>query len=73
MDPTGAGDSFAGGLMGHLAMARGSIEANLRRAMIYGSVVASFCCEGFGLTRTTEIKRAHIARRVRELEQLTRF
>jgi len=73
VDPTGAGDSFAGGLMGHLATARGPIEANLRRAMIYGSVVASFCCEGFGLTRTTKIKRAHIDRRVRELEKLTRF
>ncbi len=73
VDPTGAGDSFAGGLMGHLATARGPLEANLRRAMIYGSVVASFCCEGFGLTRTTKIKRAHIDRRVRELEKLTKF
>ncbi len=73
VDPTGAGDSFAGGLMGHLATARGPIEANLRRAMIYGSVVASFCCEGFGLTRTTAIKRAHIDQRVRELEKLTKF
>jgi sugar/nucleoside kinase (ribokinase family) len=73
VDPTGAGDSFAGGLMGHLATARGPIEANLRRAMIYGSVVASFCCEGFGLTRTTKINRTHIDRRVRELEKLTRF
>jgi sugar/nucleoside kinase (ribokinase family) len=73
VDPTGAGDSFAGGVMGHLATARGSIEANLRRAMIYGSVVASFCCEGFGLTRTAKIKRAQIDRRVRELEKLTKF
>jgi sugar/nucleoside kinase (ribokinase family) len=73
VDPTGAGDSFVGGLMGYLAAARGSIDANLRRAMIYGSVVASFCCEGFGLTRTTRIKRADIDRRVKELEKLTRF
>jgi len=73
VDPTGAGDSFAGGLMGHLATARGPIETNLRRAMIYGSVVASFCCEGFGLTRTTKINRTHIDRRVKELEKLTRF
>jgi sugar/nucleoside kinase (ribokinase family) len=73
VDPTGAGDSFAGGLMGHLATARGPIETNLRRAMIYGSVVASFCCEGFGLTRTAKIKRAHIDRRVKELEKLTKF
>jgi len=73
VDPTGAGDSFVGGMMGYLAAARGSIDANLRRAMIYGSVTASFCCEGFGLTRTTKIKRADIDRRVKELEKLTRF
>jgi len=73
MDPTGAGDSFVGGLMGYLATARGSIDRNIRRAMIYGSVTASFCCEGFGLTRTTRITRAQINRRVNELERLTRF
>jgi len=72
-DPTGAGDSFVGGMMGYLATAKGSIDDNIRRAMVYGSVVASFCCEGFGLTRTTKIKRAHIDRRVKELEKLTRF
>jgi sugar/nucleoside kinase (ribokinase family) len=72
-DPTGAGDSFVGGMMGYLATAKGSIDDNIRRAMVYGSVVASFCCEGFGLTRMTKIKRAHIDRRVKELEKLTRF
>jgi sugar/nucleoside kinase (ribokinase family) len=72
-DPTGAGDSFVGGMMGFLATAKGAIENNFRRAMIYGSVVASFCCEGFGLTRTTKIKRADIEKRMKELEKLTRF
>ncbi|MDE3100030.1 MAG: sugar kinase [Verrucomicrobiota bacterium] len=72
-DPTGAGDSFVGAMMGCLAAARGTIDANLRRAMIYGSVVASFCCEGFGLTRTSGIRRSDIERRVRELEKLTTF
>jgi sugar/nucleoside kinase (ribokinase family) len=72
-DPTGAGDSFVGGMMGYLATARGSIDANIRRAMVYGSVTASFCCEGFGLTRTTKIKRADIEKRVKELEKLTKF
>ena len=42
-------------------------------AMIYGSVTASFCCEGFGLKRTTQIKRAQIDQRVKELEKLTKF
>jgi cytidine kinase len=72
-DPTGAGDSFVGGMMGYLATARGTIDNNFRRAMIYGSVVASFCCEGFGLNRTTRIKRSDIEKRVKELEKLTRF
>ena len=45
--PDGRGRSFAGGMMGWLAAARGPAEANLRRAMVYGSAVASFCCEGF--------------------------
>lgn len=72
-DPTGAGDSFVGGMMGWLATARGSIDSNIRRAMIHGSVVASFCCEGFGLMRTIKIKRAQINQRVRELEKLTKF
>ena len=72
-DPTGAGDSFVGGMMGYLATARGSIESNIRRAMIYGSVTASFCCEGFGLKKTTTVQRADIERRVKELEKLTRF
>jgi len=73
VDPTGAGDSFVGGLMGYLASVRGSVDANIRRAMVHGSVVASFCCEGFGLNRTTKIKPAQIGERVRELEGLTRF
>ena len=73
VDPTGAGDSFVGGMMGFLATAKGSIDANIRRAMVYGSVTASFCCEGFGLTRTTKIKRADIEKRVKELEKLTKF
>lgn len=73
VDPTGAGDSFVGGMMGYLAGAKGSVEDNIRRAMIYGSVVASFCCEGFGLTRTTRITRLLIEKRVKELERLTAF
>jgi sugar/nucleoside kinase (ribokinase family) len=72
-DPTGAGDSFVGGMMGWLATAKGTIDSNIRRAMVYGSVTASFCCEGFGLNRTTKIKRAEIEKRVKELEKLTKF
>ena len=73
VDPTGAGDSFAGAMMGYLAAAKGPVEQHIRRAMIYGTVVASFCCEGFGLKCTTRLTRPRIEKRVRELEKLTRF
>src|SRR5580700_10451837 len=73
VDPTGAGDSFVGGMMGYLATARGAVESNLRRAMIYGSVTASICCEGFGLAATTRTTRAAIDKRVKVLETMTRF
>ena len=73
VDPTGAGDSFVGGMMGYLSTAKGGVDENIRRAMIYGSVVASYCCEGFGLNRTTRVKRADIDKRVSDLERLTKF
>jgi len=73
VDPTGAGDTFVGAMTGYLAGARGPLDANLRRAIIHGSVVASFCCEGFGLMRTTRVTHETIDRRVKELEKLVRF
>ena len=73
VDPTGAGDSFVGGLMGYLASTRGTIESNLRRAILHGSVVASFCCEGFGVDRTQKLTRAAIQSRVRQLEQQIKY
>ena len=73
VDPTGAGDSFVGGMMGYLASTRGSVDSNIRRAMIYGSVTAAFCCEGFGLKSTIKTTRQAIDKRVKELEKLTKF
>ncbi len=73
VDPTGAGDSFAGGMIGHLAASGGEVEQHFRKAIIYGSVTASFCCEGFGLKTTTQTTRKAIDQRVAELERLTRF
>jgi len=72
-DPTGAGDSFAGGLMGALASAGDLGRDSLRRAMIYGSVLASFCVERFSLDRLRELTRAVIDRRFEEFRSLTRF
>jgi sugar/nucleoside kinase (ribokinase family) len=73
IDPTGAGDSFVGGLLGYLASTGGSVEKNLRRAILHGSAVASFCCEGFGLSRTTRVTRERLNARVQELEAMVRF
>lgn len=70
VDPTGAGDSFIGGMMGYLASQKGSLESNLRKGIIHGSVTASFCCEDFGLKKTTKIKKKDITKRVRELTKM---
>lgn len=72
VDPTGAGDSFAGGLVGYLARAGGRVRDHLRVAMLHGSAVASFCCEGFGVRGTTRATPAALARRVAELQRLIR-
>lgn len=72
-DPTGAGDSFAGGFMGHLARTGDFSEENMRRAVVYGSVMASFAVEEFGLKRLLELTPQEIEGRVREFAQLTRF
>ena len=70
VDPTGAGDSFIGGMMGYLASQKGSLESKLRKGIIHGSVTASFCCEDFGLKKTTKIKKKDITKRVRELTKM---
>ncbi len=78
-DPTGAGDSFAGGFIGYLA-ARGvdpndgNLDiAELRRAVIYGSVLGSFCCEKFGVDRFRTLTRAEIDGRFEEFRTCTAF
>jgi len=72
-DPTGAGDTFAGGFMGHLARSGDLSEANLRRAVIYGSVMASFAVEEFGLERLLLLRPQEIETRFREFKSLTHF
>lgn len=63
-DPTGAGDSFAGGFMGYLASAGDFSFEAMKRALVYGSVVASFCVEKFGITRLKEISEDDLRARV---------
>ncbi|MGH9718775.1 MAG: PfkB family carbohydrate kinase [Bryobacteraceae bacterium] len=78
-DPTGAGDCFAGGFIGYLAgrgvdATNGSLpEADLRRAMIYGSVMGSFCCEQFGVDRFRTLTRQDIEGRYAEFKNCTEF
>jgi sugar/nucleoside kinase (ribokinase family) len=72
-DPTGAGDSFAGGFIGYLASVNRINEATLRRAMVYGSVLGSFVVEQFGLERLRTLTRTEIHARARQFLRLTRF
>jgi sugar/nucleoside kinase (ribokinase family) len=72
-DPTGAGDSFAGGFIGHLAASGNSSEANIRKAIIYGSVMASFNVEAFSLEKLNGLSRSEIDARYAEFKRLTHF
>jgi len=72
-DPTGAGDAFAGGLMGALAASGDRSEAGFRRAIVYGTVLASFIVEDFGGRRLSTLTRDDIERRYREFVALTEF
>jgi sugar/nucleoside kinase (ribokinase family) len=72
VDPTGAGDSFAGGLMGHLAAVGKTDFASIQRAMAWGTVTASFAIESFGLDRLATISRADIEARMREYRAAAR-
>lgn len=72
-DPTGAGDTFAGGFMGYLAKVGNISEQNLRRAMVYGSVLASFTVERFGVERLAKVTPKEIHARARRFAKLTSF
>jgi sugar/nucleoside kinase (ribokinase family) len=72
-DPTGAGDTFAGGFMGHLARTGDLSDANLRRSAVYGSVMGSFAVEEFGLGRLLRLTPGEIESRYREIKNLTHF
>lgn len=72
-DPTGAGDTFAGGFVGSLAAAGRVNEVAVRRAAIYGSVLASYNVESFSLKRLAGLKRADIERRYGHFRELTKF
>ena len=72
-DPTGAGDTFAGGFMGYLARVGELSPGAIRRAMVYGSVMASFCVEDFSLDRMRSLTAAEVKDRFRQFVELTSF
>ncbi|QDT68438.1 putative sugar kinase YdjH [Planctomycetes bacterium MalM25] len=73
IDPTGAGDSFAGGLMGYLAESGELTAEAFKKAMAYGTVVASYNVEGFGLERLTQVDRDEIDNRYADYKQMLTF
>jgi sugar/nucleoside kinase (ribokinase family) len=73
IDPTGAGDSFAGGLLGYLASQPQITALTLRRAMLYATATASFCVEAVGTRRIAAVSREEVTRRVEEIRGLYEF
>jgi sugar/nucleoside kinase (ribokinase family) len=73
IDPTGAGDSFAGGMMGYLAQQNNFDPETLKKAMAYGILVASFNVEGFGLERMQQISLDDVDRRLTEYKKMLSF
>jgi sugar/nucleoside kinase (ribokinase family) len=72
-DPTGAGDSFAGGFIGYLARTGDLSDANMRRAVIYGSALGSFAVEEFSTNRLLTVTRKEVDERVHQMRSLTTF
>jgi sugar/nucleoside kinase (ribokinase family) len=72
-DPTGAGDTFAGGFMGYIAKTNDTSFENMKRAIIYGSAMASFTVEKFGTDRLTELNPEDIKKRLNEFVNLVNF
>ncbi|HMN06103.1 MAG TPA: PfkB family carbohydrate kinase [Flavobacteriales bacterium] len=73
IDPTGAGDTFAGGFIGYLARSGDHSFNNLKRAIIVGSAMASFCCERFGVERLLDLKQQEIDQRIQQFVELVDF
>src|SRR5882757_3915519 len=72
-DPTGAGDTFAGGFIGYLASTDDISFDNMKRAIIYGSAMASFCVEKFGTERIVKLSQKEVNSRVKEFVDLVQF
>jgi sugar/nucleoside kinase (ribokinase family) len=72
-DPTGAGDSFAGGFIGYLDWSGGRTHDDFRRAMVYGSALGSFAVEAFSVDRLIGLKPEAVTERIRRFREMTAF
>ena len=72
-DPTGAGDTFAGGFTGYLALTEDYSFENMKNAIIYGSALASYCVEKFGTERMLELTKKDLNVRLQQFKNLTQF
>ena len=73
IDPTGAGDTFAGGMVGHLSRCKKINDAEIRKSLVYGSIMASFAVEDFSVDKLARISRREIEARYRHFRSITRF
>ena len=73
VDPTGAGDSFAGAMMGYLSSKNKTNLTTIKKSIVYGNVMGSFAVEGYGPDVLLRIKKSDIKKRVTQYEKMTRF
>jgi sugar/nucleoside kinase (ribokinase family) len=73
IDPTGAGDTFAGGFMGYLTRVKRINPSSLKKAVVYGTIAASFNVEDFGLNKTSRLKIKHLEKRLADFKKFVLF
>jgi len=73
VDPTGAGDSFAGAMIGHLAARNKTSFSEIKKSIIYGNVMGSFAVEKYGLAGLTSLKKSDISKRIKQYEKMVTF
>jgi len=73
VDPTGAGDSFAGAMIGYLASKKSTSLSEIKKGVVYGNVLGSFAVEKYGLDGLLKIKKDDIAKRIKIYEKMIRF
>ena len=73
LDPTGAGDSFAGAMIGYLASKKKTSASEIKKSIVYGNVMGSFAVEGYGLEGLLRLKKSNIIRRVKQYEKMISF